>query len=118
MKIGVIGGGQLGRMFAHAAQAMGYFTAVLDPDAESPAGRISHHHIRTAYEDPDGLARLAALSDAVTTEFENVPAQALRMLGAERPVAPAADAVAIRPGPARGRRRISCSAACRARPTP
>jgi len=93
--LGVLGGGQLGRMFAHAAQAMGYFTAVLDPDEDSPAGRISHHHIRTAYEDPDGLARLAALSDAVTTEFENVPAQALRTLGAERPVAPAADAVAI-----------------------
>lgn len=93
--LGVLGGGQLGRMFAHAAQAMGYFTAVLDPDGNSPAGRISHHHVRTAYEDPDGLARLAALSDAVTTEFENVPAQALRTLGAERPVAPAADAVAI-----------------------
>lgn len=93
--LGVLGGGQLGRMFAHAAQAMGYFTAVLDPDEDSPAGRISHHHVRTAYEDPDGLARLAALSDAVTTEFENVPAQALRTLGAERPVAPAADAVAI-----------------------
>lgn len=93
--LGVLGGGQLGRMFAHAAQAMGYFTAVLDPDGDSPAGRISHHHVRTAYEDPDGLARLAALSDAVTTEFENVPAQALRTLGAERPVAPAADAVAI-----------------------
>ncbi len=45
--LGVLGGGQLGRMFAHAAQAMGYFTAVLDPDATSPAGRISHHHIRT-----------------------------------------------------------------------
>ena len=40
--LGVLGGGQLGRMFAHAAQAMGYFTAVLDPDATSPAGRISH----------------------------------------------------------------------------
>ena len=93
--LGVLGGCLLGRMFAHAAQAMGYFTAVLDPDEDSPAGRISHHHIRTAYEDPDGLARLAALSDAVTTEFENVPAQALRTLGAERPVAPAADAVAI-----------------------
>ena len=93
--LGVLGGGQLGRMFAHAAQAMGYFTAVPDPDEDSPAGRISHHHVRTAYEDPDGLARLAALSDAVTTEFENVPAQALRTLGAECPVAPAADAVAI-----------------------
>ncbi|WOI43510.1 5-(carboxyamino)imidazole ribonucleotide synthase [Acidovorax sp. BLS4] len=93
--LGVVGGGQLGRMFVHAAQAMGYFTAVLDADADSPAGRVSHHHIRTAYEDPDGLARLAGLCDAITTEFENVPAQALRTLGAERPVAPAASAVAI-----------------------
>ncbi|WP_053842824.1 5-(carboxyamino)imidazole ribonucleotide synthase [Paracidovorax avenae] len=111
--LGVLGGGQLGRMFAHAAQAMGYFTAVLDPDAESPAGRISHHHIRTAYEDPDGLARLAALSDAVTTEFENVPAQALRMLGAERPVAPAADAVAIAQDRAREKAHfVQCGVPC------
>ncbi|KQR42985.1 5-(carboxyamino)imidazole ribonucleotide synthase [Acidovorax sp. Leaf160] len=93
--LGVLGGGQLGRMFAHAAQAMGYFTAVLDADPTSPAGLVSHHHIQTAYEDPDGLAQLAALSDAITTEFENVPAQALRTLGAERPVSPAASAVAI-----------------------
>jgi len=93
--LGVVGGGQLGRMFVHAAQAMGYFTAVLDADADSPAGLVSHHHIRTAYEDPDGLAQLAGLCDAITTEFENVPAQALRTLGAERPVAPAASAVAI-----------------------
>ncbi|RYF25058.1 MAG: 5-(carboxyamino)imidazole ribonucleotide synthase [Comamonadaceae bacterium] len=93
--LGVVGGGQLGRMFVHAAQAMGYVTAVLDADPHSPAGLVSHHHIQTAYEDPEGLARLAGLCDAITTEFENVPAQALRTLGAERPVAPAASAVAI-----------------------
>ncbi|MFT3812708.1 MAG: 5-(carboxyamino)imidazole ribonucleotide synthase [Acidovorax sp.] len=93
--LGVLGGGQLGRMFAQAAQAMGYFTAVLDADANSPAGLISHHHIRTAYDDTAGLARLAELSDAITTEFENVPAAALRQLAQQRPVAPAASAVAI-----------------------
>ena len=93
--LGVLGGGQLGRMFAHAAQAMGYFTAVLDADVESPAGRVSHHHIQTGYEDPDGLARLAALSDAVTTEFENVPAVSLAALAGQCPVAPAARAVAV-----------------------
>ena len=49
--LGVMGGGQLGRMFVHAAQAMGYFTAVLDPDAASPAGQVSHHHIQTDYLD-------------------------------------------------------------------
>ena len=93
--LGVLGGGQLGRMFVHAAQKMGYFTAVLDPDADSPAGRVSHHHIRTGYQDPQGLAELARLCAAVTTEFENVPAAALQTLAHERPVAPSADAVAI-----------------------
>ena len=66
--LGVLGGGQLGRMFVHQAQAMGYFTAVLDADPTSPAGLVSHHHIQTGYEDPQGLAELARLSDAVTTE--------------------------------------------------
>ncbi|MEJ8811929.1 5-(carboxyamino)imidazole ribonucleotide synthase [Variovorax ureilyticus] len=90
-----MGGGQLGRMFVHAAQQMGYFTAVLDPDADSPAGRVSHHHIHTDYTDVDGLARLAGLSDAITTEFENVPAPSLENLAVTRPVSPGADAVAI-----------------------
>ncbi|PQA79462.1 5-(carboxyamino)imidazole ribonucleotide synthase [Rhodoferax sp. TS-BS-61-7] len=95
MTLGVMGGGQLGRMFAHAAQQMGFFTAVLDPDTNSPAGRISHHHIQTAYTDPAGLARLAEVSAAITTEFENVPAQALNQLAQSRPVAPSGAAVAI-----------------------
>ena len=93
--LGVMGGGQLGRMFAHAAQQMGFFTAVLDPDTTSPAGRISHHHVQTAYTDPEGLARLAAVSAAITTEFENVPAEALNQLAQSRPVAPSGAAVAI-----------------------
>ncbi|MDP2769223.1 MAG: 5-(carboxyamino)imidazole ribonucleotide synthase [Giesbergeria sp.] len=93
--LGVLGGGQLGRMFVHAAQAMGYFTAVLDADPDSPAGLVSHHHIQTGYEDPDGLAQLAALCDAVTTEFENVPAVSLAALAGQLPVAPAARAVAV-----------------------
>ena len=93
--LGVLGGGQLGRMFAHAAQAMGYFTAVLDADATSPAGLVSHHHVRTGYEDAQGLAQLAKLCAAVTTEFENVPAVALAALAGQCPVAPAARAVAV-----------------------
>jgi 5-(carboxyamino)imidazole ribonucleotide synthase len=95
LTLGVMGGGQLGRMFVHAAQSMGYFTAVLDPDANSPAGLVSHHHIQTAYTDPEGLKKLAACSAAITTEFENVPAPALRELAKQRPVAPGAEAVAI-----------------------
>jgi 5-(carboxyamino)imidazole ribonucleotide synthase len=93
--LGVLGGGQLGRMFAHAAQRMGYLTAVLDPDADSPAGRVSHFHIHSDYTDVDGLARLAGLADAVTTEFENVPASSLEHLASARPVAPGAPAIAI-----------------------
>ncbi|WP_198970857.1 5-(carboxyamino)imidazole ribonucleotide synthase [Xylophilus sp. ASV27] len=93
--LGVLGGGQLGRMFVHAAQSMGFFTAVLDPDPASPAGRVSHHHVQTDYLDPQGLAQLAGLCAAVTTEFENVPAAALAALAERLPVAPAAAAVAI-----------------------
>ena len=93
--LGVMGGGQLGRMFVHAAQEMGYYTAVLDPDPASPAGLVSHHHIQTDYLDEQGLAQLMQRCTAITTEFENVPAPALLTLGAHRFVAPGADAVAI-----------------------
>ena len=93
--LGVMGGGQLGRMFAHAAQRMGYFTAVLDPDVASPAGLVSHCHIQADYLDEPGLAQLMQRCAAITTEFENVPAPALRTLGAHLPVAPGAESVAI-----------------------
>ncbi len=93
--LGVLGGGQLGRMFVHAAQRMGYFTAVLDPDPDSPAGRVSHVQVRADYLDSQGLAELARVSAAITTEFENVPAQALAQLATTCPVAPSGDAVSI-----------------------
>ena len=93
--LGVLGGGQLGRMFVHAAQSMGYLTAVLDPDPVSPAGRVAHFHVQTGYLDEQGLAQLMQRCAAITTEFENVPARALVTLGAHRPVAPGAHAVAI-----------------------
>ena len=93
--LGVMGGGQLGRMFVHAAQQMGYFTAVLDSDPASPAGLVAHHHIQTSYLDEHGLGQLAQCSAAITTEFENVPAAALTSLAVLRPVAPGAAAVAV-----------------------
>jgi 5-(carboxyamino)imidazole ribonucleotide synthase len=93
--LGVLGGGQLGRMWVHTAQSMGYNTAVLDPDAQSPAGLLSHHHIHTDYLDAAGLKQLAAVCQAVTTEFENVPADALAQLAATLHVSPAASAVAV-----------------------
>lgn len=90
-----MGGGQLGRMFVHAAQQLGYRTAVLDADPASPAGLVAHLHVRTGYTDAAGLDALAAASEAVTTEFENVPAPSLAALAQRRPVAPAAEAVAV-----------------------
>jgi 5-(carboxyamino)imidazole ribonucleotide synthase len=93
--LGVMGGGQLGRMFVQAAQAMGYFTAVLDPDPTSPAGLVAHYHIEADYLGEPGLAQLMQRCSAITTEFENVPATALYTLGAHRPVAPSAESVAV-----------------------
>ncbi|MBK1612935.1 5-(carboxyamino)imidazole ribonucleotide synthase [Rubrivivax gelatinosus] len=93
--LGVMGGGQLGRMFVHAAQVLGYRTVVLEPDATSPAGLVAHQHVATGYTDAAGLAELASVCDAVTTEFENVPADSLRTLAERLPVAPAAAAVEI-----------------------
>ncbi|MBH1966277.1 MAG: 5-(carboxyamino)imidazole ribonucleotide synthase [Comamonadaceae bacterium] len=93
--LGVLGGGQLGRMFVHAAQSLGYETVVLDPDPASPAGMVSHRQIAANYDDPSALAELHACAHAITTEFENVPAEALASLALQRPVAPAAEAVAI-----------------------
>ncbi|MDP1691417.1 MAG: 5-(carboxyamino)imidazole ribonucleotide synthase [Burkholderiaceae bacterium] len=93
--LGVMGGGQLGRMFVQAAQAMGYYTAVLDPDPTSPAGLVAHYHIQADYLAEQGLAQLMQRCSAITTEFENVPATALYTLGAQRPVAPSAECVAV-----------------------
>jgi len=93
--LGVVGGGQLGRMFVQAAQRMGYRTAVLDPDADSPAGLIAHQHLRAPYLDKAALGELADSADAVTTEFENVPAAVLSALARRRRVAPSAEAVAV-----------------------
>ena len=77
--LGVMGGGQLGRMFVHAAQAMGYYTAVLDPDPASPAGLVSHHHIQTDYLDEQGLAQLMQRCAAITTPRERCGARAFQL---------------------------------------
>ena len=93
--LGVMGGGQLGRMFVQAAQKLGYFTAVLDADPTSPAGLVAQYHVATDYLDEQGLAQLMQRCEAITTEFENVPAGALITLGAYRRVSPSADTVAV-----------------------
>ncbi len=93
--LGVMGGGQLGRMFAHAAQAMGFKVAVLEPAADCPAGQVAERLINASYTDAAGLAELAQLCAAVTTEFENVPADSLALLAGQSFVAPSAAGVSI-----------------------
>ncbi len=93
--LGVLGGGQLGRFFVIAARQMGYRVAVLDPDPESPAGALADRHLAAGFEDRAALDELAAACEAITTEFENVPAESLAYLAGRRRVAPSADCVAV-----------------------
>ncbi|KNH07244.1 Phosphoribosylaminoimidazole carboxylase ATPase subunit [Candidatus Burkholderia brachyanthoides] len=93
--LGMVGGGQLGRMFCFAAQSMGYRVAVLDPDATSPAGAVADRHIRAAYDDQAALTELGRLCAAVSTEFENVPSASIEFLASCTFVSPAASCVAI-----------------------
>jgi len=78
--LGVLGGGQLGLMFTEAAHEMGYRVIVLESDPDSPAGAIADEHIEVPYDDEDGLRQLGLECDAVTVEFENVPAQSIDYL--------------------------------------
>ena len=93
--LGLLGGGQLGRMFCMAAQSLGYRVVVLDPGSDSPAGSVADRHVAADYLDPRGLAEVAAVAAAATTEFENVPATALDYLARTARVSPAASSVAI-----------------------
>jgi 5-(carboxyamino)imidazole ribonucleotide synthase len=93
--LGIIGGGQLGRMFTMAARAMGYRVTVLEPDPDSPAGSLADVHVCAAYDDPAALEQLAATCAAVTTEFENVPAGCLNRLAERVKVSPSAASVSI-----------------------
>jgi 5-(carboxyamino)imidazole ribonucleotide synthase len=93
--LGLLGGGQLGRMFTIAARTMGYEVMVLDPDAESPAAAFATEHLCAPYTDVDALARLASECAAVTTEFENVPASSLETIAQHIPVRPSAATIRI-----------------------
>src|SRR5450830_1163542 len=93
--LGVMGGGQLGRMFAQAAQSMGYQVAVLEPSDACPAGQVAQRLVNAGYSDLDGLDALAGQCLAVTTEFENVPADSLSRLAERVFVAPNAHGVSV-----------------------
>ncbi|WP_370262728.1 5-(carboxyamino)imidazole ribonucleotide synthase [Limnobacter sp.] len=93
--LGLLGGGQLGRMFCMAAQSMGYRVLVLDPAANGPAGSVADDQVLADYLDDAGLAKLAQRCVGVTTEFENVPALALDTLSRSVPVSPSAFSVGV-----------------------
>ncbi len=93
--LGILGGGQLGRMFCIAARNMGYRLNVLDPDPDSPAGHVADDHIVAAYTDIEALDYMARTCDVITTEFENVPADSMRRLAGSTPVFPAAEILEI-----------------------
>lgn len=93
--LGILGGGQLGRYFTLAARDMGYRVMVLDPDDDCPAASVADVFLAAAYDDATALAELARQCAAVTTEFESVPAAALRQLARRVPVHPGPEAVAI-----------------------
>lgn len=93
--IGMLGGGQLGRMFTIAARTLGYRVIVLEPDPLSPAGQLADEHLIAAYDDEMMLHALGKKCDVVTTEFENIPAQTLELLSQFCPVRPSAEAVKV-----------------------
>ncbi|WP_047395017.1 5-(carboxyamino)imidazole ribonucleotide synthase [Chitinibacter sp. ZOR0017] len=94
--LGILGGGQLGRMFATAAKTMGYRVTVLDPDQHAPAADFADVHLCKSFTDPAALQYMAEHCAAITTEFENVNADSMRWLAAQGvPVSPSGDCVAI-----------------------
>jgi 5-(carboxyamino)imidazole ribonucleotide synthase len=86
--IGIIGGGQLGRMLAMAAARLGYHTVILEPQADCPAAQVANRQIAAAYDDPVALDELARVSAVVTYEFENVPVAAAQRLAGQVAVYP------------------------------
>ena len=86
--IGIIGGGQLGRMLAIAARQMDYKTVVLDPESNCPAGQVADRVIRSEYSDLKASSELASLADVVTYEFENVDADSVSSAEKHKPVRP------------------------------
>lgn len=93
--LGMLGGGQLGRMFVIAARTMGYEVIVLDPGSNSPAGDMASEHLAAAYDDEKALDYLAEHCQVVSTEFENVPATTLDYLAKSVAVHPSAAALRI-----------------------
>ncbi len=93
--IGILGGGQLGRMLSVAAARLGFKTCIFEPAADCPASHVANVHFKAPYEDEDALRAFAAACDVITFEFENIPAAALDLLSGLTPVRPGRRALKV-----------------------
>ncbi len=93
--IGILGGGQLGRMLSVAASRLGYLTHIYEPAANPPAEHVAHRLTTASYDDLEALARFAASVDVITYEFENIPTAALDVLEKTHPIRPNRRALAV-----------------------
>ena len=93
--IGILGGGQLGRMLSIAAARLGYKTCIFEPGGDCPASHVANHHFHAEYADTEALARFAEATDVITYEFENIPTTALDALEALRPIRPGREALRV-----------------------
>ncbi len=93
--IGILGGGQLGRMLSVAASRLGFKTCVFEPGGDCPASHVSNFHFKAAYDDEEALRRFAEAVDVVTYEFENIPTAALDLIESLVPVRPGREALRI-----------------------
>jgi 5-(carboxyamino)imidazole ribonucleotide synthase len=93
--IGILGGGQLGRMLSVAASRLGFVTHIFEPGANPPAGQVADRVTTAAYDDTDALEAFARDVDVITYEFENIPTAALDVLEAHRPIRPGREALRV-----------------------
>jgi 5-(carboxyamino)imidazole ribonucleotide synthase len=92
--IGILGGGQLGRMLSVAASRLGFKTCIFEPQGDCPASHVANFHYKAEYSDTDALTNFANACDIITFEFENIPTEALDIIEAITPIHPNRDALA------------------------
>lgn len=92
--IGILGGGQLGRMLSVAASRLGYKTCIFEPGGDCPASHVANYHLKASYDDTAALQQFAAACDVITYEFENIPTAALDLLEPLKPIRPGRAALA------------------------
>ena len=112
--IGILGGGQLGRMFCVAAREMGYKVHVYTDEEKSPAGHVSDKLVCASYLDEQALAHFAAEVDVVTLEFENIPVETIKILSRTTPVYPGAETLYVAQNREREKQFLAGNGCCQA----